>query len=176
MKVFEVTDSAGTNHAGNMSNDQMLQKAKTVKAKIDKAEATGDAELMFSTGADIGELLMNNLMPKMLKFTDIMLIRMEKAARKDPENPISQTFMKELGPLRAKLAQQKKQLVKQGVPLGRQDVGETTAGAVASVAQPMGKMISRNMYNADGTMKNGLDHGNILGGPAKPKKTKKRRV
>jgi len=176
MKIFEVTDSAGTNHAGNMTNDQMVQKAKTVKAKLDKAEATGDADLLFSTGADLGELLMNNLYPKMLKFTDIMLIRMEKEARKNPDNPGWQEFMKELGPLKAKLAQQKKELMKKGMPLGRQDVGETTAGAVASVAQPMGKMMSRNMYNADGTMKNGLDHGNILGGPAKPKKTKKRRV
>lgn len=124
MKVYEVTDNMSTNRAGNMSNDEMLQKAKTVKAKIDKAEATGDADLLFSTGADLGELLMNNLMPKMLKFTDIMLIRMEKVARKNPENPAWQQFMKELGPLRAKIAQQKKQLVKQGVPLGRQDVGE----------------------------------------------------
>ena len=117
MKVYEVTDSAGTNHAGNMSNAQMLQKARTVKAKIDKAEATGDADLLFSTGADLGELLMNNLYPKMLKFTDIMLIRMEKEARKNPDNPGWQQFMKELGPLKAKPAQQKKQLVKKGVPL-----------------------------------------------------------
>ena len=70
MKVYEVVDSAGTNHAGNMSNDEMVQKARTVKAKIDKAEATGDADLLFSTGADLGELLMNNLYPKMLKFTE----------------------------------------------------------------------------------------------------------
>ena len=139
MKVYEVVDSAGTNHAGNMSNAQMVQKARTVKAKIDKAEATGDADLLFGTGADLGELLMNNLVPKMLKFTDIMLIRMEKAARKYPENPDWQQFLKELGPVRAKLAQQKKELLKQGVPLGRKDVGETatsgatSAGAIAAV-------------------------------------------
>ena len=41
---------------------------------------------------------MNNLYPKMLKFTDIMLIRMEKEARKNPDNPGWQQFMKELGP------------------------------------------------------------------------------
>ena len=133
MKVYEVTDSAGTNHAGNMSNAQMVQKARTVKAKLDKAEATGDADLLFSTGADLGELLMNNLYPKMLKFTDIMLIRMEKEARKNPDNPGWQQLMKELGPLKAKLAQQKKQLVKKGVPLGRQDVGETATSGATSV-------------------------------------------
>ena len=36
-------------------------------------------------------------------------------------------------------------------------------------------MIRRNIYNADGTMKNGLDYGNILGS-SKSKKAKKRRV
>ena len=36
-----------------------------------------------------------------------------------------------------------------------------------------GKMIRRNMYNANGTMKNGLDYGNILGGSSKSKKAKK---
>ena len=178
MNVYEVVDSAGTNHAGNMSNDEMVQKARTVKAKIDKAEATGDADLLFGTGADLGELLMNNLVPKMLKFTDIMLIRMEKAARKYPENPDWQQFLKELGPVRAKLAQQKKELMKQGVPQDVQDVGETVAGDVGSIAQSMnkGNMIRRNIYNADGTMKNGLDFGNLLGGASKPKKAKKRRV
>ena len=92
MKVYEVVDSAGTNHAGNMSNAEMVQKARTVKAKIDKAEATGDADLLFSTGADLGELLMNNLYPKMLKFTDIMLIRMEKEARKNPIIPMATIY------------------------------------------------------------------------------------
>ena len=33
MKIFEVTDSAGTNPAGNMSNDEMVQKAKNVISK-----------------------------------------------------------------------------------------------------------------------------------------------
>ena len=52
----------------------------------------------------------------------------------------------------------------------------TTAGSVATAAQPMGQMISRSMYNKDGTMKNGLDFQNVVGGPSKPKKAKKRRV
>ena len=60
----------------------------------------------------------------------------------------------------------------------KKPANETVAGDVGSVAQNMtpGKMISRNMYNSNGTMKNGLDYGNILGGPSKPKKAKKRRV
>lgn len=48
---------------------------------------------------------------------------------------------------------------------------ETTAGAVASVATPVGGMISRQMKNPDGTAKNALDvDTNILGGKAKKKK------
>ena len=60
----------------------------------------------------------------------------------------------------------------------RKQANETTSGSIGSVAQNMtpGKMISRNMYNSNGTMKNGLDYGNILGGPSQPKKAKKRRV
>ena len=51
----------------------------------------------------------------------------------------------------------------------------TSAGSVATAAQSMntGNMISRNMYNKDGTMKNGLDSDSVLGGPAKPKKKKR---
>lgn len=49
----------------------------------------------------------------------------------------------------------------------------TTAGAVASVATPVGGMISRQMKNPDGTAKNALDvDTNLLGGKAKKKKAK----
>ena len=53
--------------------------------------------------------------------------------------------------------------------------GGTSAGAVASVSGNLGPMQSRNMYNADGTMKNGLEFDNLLGGGPKPKKKKKTR-
>lgn len=55
-------------------------------------------------------------------------------------------------------------------------LGETTsAGSVAAVAAPMGKLQKRNMYNADGTMKNALDTDSLLGGslPKKNKTSKK---
>ena len=60
----------------------------------------------------------------------------------------------------------------------RKKANETVAGDVGSIAQSMnkGNMVRRNIYNADGTMKNGLDFGNLLGGSSKPKKAKKRRV
>ena len=50
---------------------------------------------------------------------------------------------------------------------------ETTAGAVASVAAPVGGMISRQMKNPDGTVKNALDVDiTILGSKPKKKKAK----
>ena len=50
---------------------------------------------------------------------------------------------------------------------------ETTAGAVATVAAPVGGMISRQMKNPDGTAKNALDvDTNIMGGKSKKKKAK----
>jgi len=49
----------------------------------------------------------------------------------------------------------------------------TSAGAVATVAAPVGKLQKRNnMYNSDGTMKNALDQDNILSN-GKPKKKKR---
>jgi len=51
---------------------------------------------------------------------------------------------------------------------------ETTEGAIASVATPVGGMISRQMKNPDGTAKNALDQDNVLSnGKPKKKKTKK---
>ena len=49
----------------------------------------------------------------------------------------------------------------------------TTASSVATVVGNIGTTHSRNMYNTDGTMKNGLNFGNLLGGNKKPDKKKK---
>lgn len=47
----------------------------------------------------------------------------------------------------------------------------TSAGAVASVATPVGGMISRQMKNKDGTVKNALDVDvNVMGHKKKKKK------
>ena len=55
------------------------------------------------------------------------------------------------------------------------DLDETTsAGSVASVATPVGGMVSRQMKNADGTAKNALDMDtNIMGQKKKKKKNKR---
>ena len=51
---------------------------------------------------------------------------------------------------------------------------ETFSGDIGSIATPVAPMQRRNMYNADGTMKNGADFGNLLGGKKKSTKTKKK--
>jgi len=59
----------------------------------------------------------------------------------------------------------------------RDDVNETATGmgasSIASVSGNVGTMQGRNMYNADGTMKNGVDFDNLLGGKKKTKKKTK---
>jgi len=55
----------------------------------------------------------------------------------------------------------------------RKTTETTTAGSVATSAQPMGQIISRNMYKKDGTMKNALDSDNLMGKSKKNKRSKK---
>jgi hypothetical protein len=51
---------------------------------------------------------------------------------------------------------------------------ETTAGAMAAVATPIGGTISRQMKNSDGTVKHALDiDTNIMGQKKKKPKRKK---
>ena len=54
------------------------------------------------------------------------------------------------------------------------DLCETTAGAIAAVATPVGGMVSRQMKNKNGTVKNALDiDTNIMGQKKKKKKNKR---
>ena len=57
------------------------------------------------------------------------------------------------------------------------EITETATGmgasSIATVSGNVGRMQTRSMYNPDGTMKNGLEFSNLLGGGAKPKKKKK---
>ena len=54
------------------------------------------------------------------------------------------------------------------------EITETTSvGSVASVATPIGGLLSRQPKNADGTAKNALDQDSLMGGKKK-KSTKKK--
>ena len=48
----------------------------------------------------------------------------------------------------------------------------TASGSISVAVKPVGKMQSRNMYNADGTMKNALDNDKLMAGKKKTKKNK----
>ena len=48
----------------------------------------------------------------------------------------------------------------------------TVSGSMAVAVKPVGKMQSRTMYNADGTMKNALDGDKLMAGKKKSKKNK----
>jgi hypothetical protein len=53
-------------------------------------------------------------------------------------------------------------------------LSETSASNVAAVATPAGGLVSRQMKNTDGTVKNALDiDANIMGQKKKSKKRKK---
>ena len=48
----------------------------------------------------------------------------------------------------------------------------TVSGSMAVAVKTVGKMQSRTMYNADGTMKNALDGDKLMAGKKKSKKNK----
>ena len=48
----------------------------------------------------------------------------------------------------------------------------TASGSISVAVKPVGKMQSRTMYNADGTMKNALDNDKLMAGKKKSKKNK----
>ena len=52
-------------------------------------------------------------------------------------------------------------------------VNEMSAGSVAAVATPVGGMVSRQMKNKDGTVKNALDMDKNIMGQKKKSKRKK---
>jgi len=81
-----------------------------------------------------------------------------------PQQQVMQELQTEFG-IVPRIAQQAINMVVAGL------VETTSAGSVAAVAAPMGKLQKRNMYNADGTMKNALDTDSLLGGSS-PKKNK----
>ena len=163
---------------------KIKQDAKNLKAMADSGDIDANKAIpmmqdmaTMAAKADIGS--------KLLMFFDKMAGAIKKGIDTNQYSakdlPTMQKAYDEIMaqmPALKKIAADSRRLAVQHGGAGRQDVGETVAGDVGSIAQSMnkGNMIRRNIYNADGTMKNGLDFGNLLGGASKPKKAKKRRV
>ena len=87
----------------------------------------------------------------------------EELIAKNPNHPKSKKYGPMLPKLKADLAKSK-----QDAGLGE----NTSSGSMAVAVKPVGKMQSRTMYNADGTMKNALDGDKLMAGKKKSKKNK----
>jgi len=260
MKIYEILKEFQTR-----TTKDDIAKVRQIGANVKQANARGDADAAMRAGDGLGEILMNKVFPDMLKVIDKMVRELEVACKKYANDPAWAEQCKQLPQIKAGLEANKRQAMKDGVPLGRQDVGEgdilntlgpairaihmkdpekekrlkqqkqktttddmftaaimdliqsnkgnkeaiiagfrdmiknmdgfsdwyrdnsdglagktlmkavsesTTSDSVATVVGNVGTTQSRNMYNADGTMKNGLEYGNLLGGKKKSKKKK----
>jgi hypothetical protein len=107
---------------------------------------------------------MKNMIAQKIKFAN----NVSKSSGTDPK-AVDKMLAKQ-PPLTAKNAKFKDKFSK---------TNETASGmgssSIASVPNGVGAMQSRNMYNADGTMKNGVEYGNLLGGKTKKNKKKSKK-
>ena len=153
--------------AGESNEDQT--KRDFAPTKADAMSAQGTAAVLKSKRDSkpsiemmkIMNQAMKNMIAQKIKFAN----NVSKSSGTDPK-AVDKIFAK-LPPVSADNAKFKDKFSK---------TNETATGmgasSVASVPGTMGGTQSRNMYNADGTMKNGLEYGNLLGGKKKSKKKK----
>ena len=119
MKVYEILKEfkAQTTKAD-------VAKAKQIAANVKQANAKGDAMAAMSAGAELGDMLMNKTMPDMIRFMEYAVRELDKACKKFANDPNWAEQCKQMPQLKAELVAMKKQAMKDGVKLGRQDVGE----------------------------------------------------
>ena len=178
MKVFEVVmeQMPGNQEIAQMKKDSADLQKMSASGNVDNAVAINTMQRMATTAAkaDIGS--------QMLKFFQMFAAAIKEGIdsgaygnRVGEMQAAYDQIMAEMPKLKQMAANSRKMAVQHG-GAGRQDVGETASGmgasSVATVVGNVGPTQSRNMYNADGTMKNGLEYGNLLGGKKKSKKKK----
>lgn len=143
-----------------------LANAKQIAANVKQANAKGDAEAAMAAGAALGDMLMNKTMPDLIRFMDYTIKELDKACQKYANDPNWAEQCKQMPQLKAELAAMKKQAMKDGVALGRQDVGETASGmAAGDVATSMG--------GGNGFVNGGPGTLTRMGAKKKSKKNKK---
>jgi hypothetical protein len=153
---------------GNLTKEDQT-KRDFAPTKADATYAQGDAAVLRSKvdyePAIEMKVIINQAMRNILKQKEKFANNVSKSSGTDPK-AVDKMFAK-LPPVSADNAKFKDKFSK---------TNETATGmgasSVASVPGGMGGTQSRNMYNADGTMKNGLEYGNLLGGKKKSKKKK----
>ena len=140
--------------------------------KADATYAQGDAAVLRSKvdykPAIEMKVIINQAMKDLLKQKEKFANNVSKSSGTDPR-AVDKMLAKQ-PPLTAKNAKFKDKFSK---------TNETASGmgssSIASVPSGVGAMQSRNMYNADGTMKNGVEYGNLLGGKTKKNKKKSKK-
>lgn len=159
-----------------MQKDRMAGESNEDQTKRDFAPTKGDAMSAQGTAAVLKskrdskpsvEMMksMNQAMKDMIKQKIKFANNVSKSSGTDPK-AVDKMIAKQ-PPLTVDNAKFKDKFSK---------TNETASGmgasSVATVVGNVGRTQSRNMYNADGTMKNGLEYGNLLGGKKKSKKKK----
>jgi hypothetical protein len=180
MKIYEVIKEA-------MPDKQTLAKLKQDAQQLKAMSKTGDVDpnktipIMQNMANQAAAMDMGGMVLKFFQtFTAAIKKGIDDGSYGPNELPQMQKAYDEMMaqmPALQKMANDSKKLAVKYGGAGRQDVGETASGMGASsvatvVGNVGGRPQSRNMYNADGTMKNGLEYGNLLGGKKKSKKKK----
>jgi hypothetical protein len=156
--------------AGEANEDQT--KRDFAPTKADATYAQGDAAVLRSKvdyePAIEMKVIINQAMRDLLKQKEKFANNVSKSSGTDPK-AVDKMFAK-LPPVSVDNAKFKDRFSK---------TNETASGmgssSIASVPGGVGAMQSRNMYNADGTMKNGVEYGNLLGGKTKKNKKKSKK-
>jgi len=156
---------------GNLTKEDQT-KRDFAPTKADATYAQGDAAVLRSKvdyePAIEMKVIINQAMKDLLKQKEKFANNVSKSSGTDPR-AVDKMLAKQ-PPLTAKNAKFKDKFSK---------TNETASGmgssSIASVPSGVGAMQSRNMYNADGTMKNGVEYGNLLGGKTKKNKKKSKK-
>ena len=192
MKVYELTETA---------EDQALKSIQKTLPKLQQAFGAGQEEKVVQyMGSAVKKMAAMNVGDKLLNMFNMWATTIKKGIDDGvyPPDKLPQmqkaydsimAKMPELNQLNKKtkeyIAKQDSKLddkgnykgtnitptTQQAQRLARNE--DTTASSIATVNGNVGTMQSRSMYNADGTMKNGADYGNLLGGKKKTTKKKK---
>lgn len=99
-----------------------VEKMKNINANVKQAMATGDADAGFKAGMELGDILMDKVLPDMLQVITKMVNELEVACKKYANDPRWAQACKELPKVKADLKAQRMATYGQGQ--GRQDVGE----------------------------------------------------
>jgi hypothetical protein len=156
---------------GNLTKEDQT-KRDFAPTKADATYAQGDAAVLRSKvdyePAIEMKVIINQAMRNILKQKEKFANNVSKSSGTDPK-AVDKMFAK-LPPVSVDNAKFKDRFSK---------TNETASGmgssSIASVPGGVGAMQSRNMYNADGTMKNGVEYGNLLGGKTKKNKKKSKK-